>query len=406
MGRGDQPRAAHAGHRDQGVRGHAHQPLGLARRGRPPGSGPDHRRPGRRAGPPGRPAALGDQRGRRGRRLTGRPVRPGRGAAQRGRGAARRPAPPAGAGPAARPSCPRRTATGTRSPPSSPSWPPTPTSTRPPDTDVELCAAADEQTVTLPGRRPRRRRPAGARRAGLRALLAGRVRRPPPPPRRRPGPLPGAPDRRAAARLGVAAPARGRRDGRRGAAPARLTTFTSDTVGPGCPVRCDALSLFRREQASEAAPQTAPKREKVRDIFVARPFEGLADEPEWIALRELVPAASAPLTTQARDHRGVRRPPGHPVHRAADGLARDDPPGRPGVHRPPAARPVRRRVPRPGGGDPQRAAHRARRHGLGAGAARRGPAPAGHPGGRPARDHHARRLRVLAGRRPGRGRRT
>jgi hypothetical protein len=36
-------------------------------------------------------------------------------------------------------------------------------------------------------------------------------------------------------------------------------------------------------------------REKVRDIFVGRPFEGLVDEPEWIALRELVPAASAPL---------------------------------------------------------------------------------------------------------------
>jgi Family of unknown function (DUF5926) len=43
------------------------------------------------------------------------------------------------------------------------------------------------------------------------------------------------------------------------------------------------------------SPQTAPKRQKVRDVFVARPFEGLADEPEWIALRELVPAASAPL---------------------------------------------------------------------------------------------------------------
>src|SRR3954465_3221734 len=41
--------------------------------------------------------------------------------------------------------------------------------------------------------------------------------------------------------------------------------------------------------------QNAPKRQKVRDIFVARPFEGLVDEPEWIALRELVPAASAPL---------------------------------------------------------------------------------------------------------------
>jgi hypothetical protein len=43
------------------------------------------------------------------------------------------------------------------------------------------------------------------------------------------------------------------------------------------------------------SPQAAPKRQKVRDIFVARPFEGLADEPEWIALRELIPAASAPL---------------------------------------------------------------------------------------------------------------
>ncbi len=40
---------------------------------------------------------------------------------------------------------------------------------------------------------------------------------------------------------------------------------------------------------------TTPKRQKLRDVFVARPFEGLADEPEWIALRELVPAASAPL---------------------------------------------------------------------------------------------------------------
>ncbi|HEX6870885.1 MAG TPA: DUF5926 family protein [Micromonosporaceae bacterium] len=43
----------------------------------------------------------------------------------------------------------------------------------------------------------------------------------------------------------------------------------------------------------EARPQAA--REKVRDIFVARPFEGLADEPDWIAMRELVPAATAPL---------------------------------------------------------------------------------------------------------------
>ncbi|GAA1800746.1 topoisomerase II [Planosporangium flavigriseum] len=39
----------------------------------------------------------------------------------------------------------------------------------------------------------------------------------------------------------------------------------------------------------------APKRQKVRDIFVPRPFAGMTDEAEWIALRELVPAATAPL---------------------------------------------------------------------------------------------------------------
>lgn len=31
-------------------------------------------------------------------------------------------------------------------------------------------------------------------------------------------------------------------------------------------------------------------------MFVGRPFEGLPAEPEWVALRELVPAATAPLT--------------------------------------------------------------------------------------------------------------
>ena len=37
------------------------------------------------------------------------------------------------------------------------------------------------------------------------------------------------------------------------------------------------------------------RREKVRDVFVARPFQGLAGEAEWVALRELVPAATANL---------------------------------------------------------------------------------------------------------------
>ena len=48
------------------------------------------------------------------------------------------------------------------------------------------------------------------------------------------------------------------------------------------------------------ARRVKPKREKVRDIFVGRPFESLVDEPEWIALRELVPAASAPLRLSPR----------------------------------------------------------------------------------------------------------
>lgn len=39
----------------------------------------------------------------------------------------------------------------------------------------------------------------------------------------------------------------------------------------------------------------APAEPKPRDVFVPRPFAGLSDEAEWVALRELVPAATAPL---------------------------------------------------------------------------------------------------------------
>jgi Family of unknown function (DUF5926) len=61
-------------------------------------------------------------------------------------------------------------------------------------------------------------------------------------------------------------------------------------VLPGVGLGWFAVSKRRKNQKS-----AAPKREKVRDVFVPRPFQGLADEPEWIALRELVPSASAPL---------------------------------------------------------------------------------------------------------------
>ncbi|GIH13108.1 DUF5926 family protein [Rugosimonospora africana] len=59
--------------------------------------------------------------------------------------------------------------------------------------------------------------------------------------------------------------------------------------------------MSKRRKSSRTASQRTgePKRQKLRDVFVPRPFQGLADEPEWIALRELVPAASAPLKLSA-----------------------------------------------------------------------------------------------------------
>jgi hypothetical protein len=43
------------------------------------------------------------------------------------------------------------------------------------------------------------------------------------------------------------------------------------------------------------------KAPKQRDVFVARPFQGLASETEWVALREIVPAATAPLRLKGSD---------------------------------------------------------------------------------------------------------
>ncbi len=51
----------------------------------------------------------------------------------------------------------------------------------------------------------------------------------------------------------------------------------------------------KQQLSGRASAGPAPKQDKIRDIFVARPFAGLADEVEWVALRELVPAATAPL---------------------------------------------------------------------------------------------------------------
>nr|WP_235734600.1 DUF5926 family protein [Nocardioides alcanivorans] len=67
-------------------------------------------------------------------------------------------------------------------------------------------------------------------------------------------------------------------------------------VGPRQPCPCGS---GRRYKACHGATDGPPP------AFVARPFEGFAGECDLIALRELVPAATAPLTLRDSD-RSVR----------------------------------------------------------------------------------------------------
>jgi Family of unknown function (DUF5926)/SEC-C motif len=73
---------------------------------------------------------------------------------------------------------------------------------------------------------------------------------------------------------------RARVQSRRNAAPLE----TGEVVGPRQPCPCGSGKRYKNCHGGGA------------DIVVARPFEGLPGEPEWVALRELVPSATAPLT--------------------------------------------------------------------------------------------------------------
>ncbi|MGH8879106.1 MAG: DUF5926 family protein [Stackebrandtia sp.] len=53
------------------------------------------------------------------------------------------------------------------------------------------------------------------------------------------------------------------------------------------------MSKRRKQHRANSAK---PEKTKVRDVFVARPFSGLPHEGDWVAMRELLPAATAPLT--------------------------------------------------------------------------------------------------------------
>jgi hypothetical protein len=56
------------------------------------------------------------------------------------------------------------------------------------------------------------------------------------------------------------------------------------------------MSSRRKNAKADAAPRKAE-----RTPYVARPFAGRVDETEWVALREVVPAATAPLRLRDSD---------------------------------------------------------------------------------------------------------
>ena len=67
-------------------------------------------------------------------------------------------------------------------------------------------------------------------------------------------------------------------------------------VGPRQPCPCGS---GKRYKACHGAPGGG-------QVFVKRPFEGLASECDIVALRELVPAASAPITVTGHEDRTVQ----------------------------------------------------------------------------------------------------
>jgi hypothetical protein len=73
---------------------------------------------------------------------------------------------------------------------------------------------------------------------------------------------------------------------------ARDSAPAEGAVGPRQPCPCGS---GKRYKACHGAPGGAP------DVYVGRPFEGLPGECDVVALRELVPAATAPLSIRDTD---------------------------------------------------------------------------------------------------------
>ena len=79
------------------------------------------------------------------------------------------------------------------------------------------------------------------------------------------------------------------------ASPERLPLYEGREVGPREPCPCGS---GKRYKACHGAPGGA-------DLFVARPFEGLPGECDIVAMRELVPSATAPLRIKGHEDRTV-----------------------------------------------------------------------------------------------------
>jgi hypothetical protein len=82
--------------------------------------------------------------------------------------------------------------------------------------------------------------------------------------------------------------------GKRSRVKARQDTTPAGEVGPRQPCPCGSGRRYKACHGSADGP--AP-------VFVARPFQGLPSEPDVIALREIVPSATAPVKL-AGEHAG------------------------------------------------------------------------------------------------------
>src|SRR6478735_9886760 len=69
-------------------------------------------------------------------------------------------------------------------------------------------------------------------------------------------------------------------------------TSAPGEVGPRQPCPCGSGKRYKACHGAEGG---------AADVYVARPFEGLPSECDLVALRELVPAATVPLSVKGTD---------------------------------------------------------------------------------------------------------